>query len=222
MFNAPMSNSIEQGQPDYICDGYDRLKVVGGIKELYNASFNPANVIIYPKPFSQTRINEFNELARGLARYAEDGLMAVGDPDRLKDYLKSLSLEERPEAKILLHDLKIFREHHKEAVLRVVKNGGYYEEAHVYKFHGDEAKNPVTGRSMRCYNPPTTLGIRNEDAELQYEDMYLARPGARIFSFRPGDIWRQAAISSPVQAFLHRAENRAELDDTPRMLMVGF
>lgn len=157
----------------------NRVQVVGSLKDLFNARFDPAHAIMYPRKLTQ----DFNALAHKLAEITQmhdfdshHRFMAVdsdGEFPNLKEIAKDLDGPEAQALAVIIADMdRIFchtgRPHPDTLFLpelRLIGPGGYRTDP-VELFHTDagSADDVLFGRMCCCYNAPTTEYIRNEDS----------------------------------------------------------
>lgn len=186
----------------------NRIQVVSSLSELFNARFDPAHAIMYPRKLSQ----DFNALAHKLAEIMQmhdfdshARFMAVdngGEYPNLKEIAKDLDGPEAQALAVIIADMdRIFchtgRPHPGRLFLpelRLIGPGGYRTDP-VELFHTDAgaADDILFGRMCCCYNAPTTEYIRNEDA-VQADAQLLAKAKSKVpegyescfYDVRPG------------------------------------
>lgn len=215
---------------DYIPDGYQAIRVVGTYDGLFSAHFNRCvNAVLLPRRID----GDFDGLAKELyGRFSEGRVTGgVGRVFFLDDLQNPSARNPLPfsalEAfyatgsrysgllQMVFEDVALVRKNGLKPQLRVVKR--YAQEEDTESFHCDSVKDRV----LTCYNAPVTQWVRNEDVESLDRESgeVLTKEGSPVFSFRPGDIWRQAGFSSTQEAppFIHRAVR----SETPRLLLVA-
>ncbi len=227
-----MAKSSTVKRPSYVPKDYDLLKVVGSLKDMFNAGVGEVcNVVLFPR---KKLSGDFNGLARRLWK-------DFGDPNDLefpelhKEDLEQVVTSLRGRQKIacqkIIDDIVTFESHGFHGGLRLIVPDSYMKvNAAVHEFHGDVAEGH---RLMCCYNAPVTEALRNDEAvykgirttvsgrnEKEFP-VYKPEKGAKPFSFGVGDIWYQVSnYWSDVDAFIHRAvETKA--GDPPRLLFAA-
>jgi hypothetical protein len=220
-------------RPEYIPTDYNRIQVVHSLSDLFNAHFNPANLILFPRELE----GDFDGLARSLVKAwrrvsgtpKDVHLFDAGTVETLGG-MEDLSPVQELALEHIMRDMYEVRPlANVKPQLRVVMPGGYEGvSATAYRFHADRGRRS-SGRVLSCYNDPVTEGIRNEDAiefdsgdRLEREIFFTLAPGAAVFQLHNGDIWRQAYLVNDenVPPFIHRAP-LAEPDGPPRLILTA-
>lgn len=221
-------------KPDYIPDDYAGIKVVGSLDELFNTPFGEANAVLWPR----TLRGDFNNVARLLYKKREKN-----------DYFRDLEniARDNPDglgqaAMAVLQDIQtvdgILKGQSRPLDIRVQYNSGWAGDKGVENFHVDTCTRQETGRILCCYTAPVTQWIKNEDAQpvpgTLHGNLYKARPGTPVYSFRPGDMFRIKSVTHGETAadkaafrdscFVHRVPEPSARDrslNQPRMLWVA-
>lgn len=224
-------------KPDYIPPGYRRIRIVGGLSELFNTRFggkDEVNCVLYPRPLAA----DFNALAQHLSEtsYIRDFSAVHGaaypyfDSARLRHFRHSMKPDAAAAANIILEDLDTAAGQLMRAELRLIRPDEY--PAVLEQWHHDVVSsfNSMAGRLMCCYNAPVTEGARNEDAipvtydsPMEPANHYALRDDAEIFRFPAGAMWRQLAtpyLKDVAPPYIHRAPGM-QPDGTPRLLLVA-
>lgn len=199
-------------RPDYVPQGYNGVKVVGSLTELFNAEFGDANCILFPRPIS----GEFNQLANLLKKYGQDKLYDEGFVPQFYRAERQLIIDDMQAIRRELHDRGVSV----ASALRVETSEGWVESQSPCAFHVDGCSKPEIGRILCSYNEPVTEWLRNEDAvnvpQDRVRDLYKAKEGAAVQRFRPGDIFRIKSMlardmtSNGEGCFIHRAPEPTE------------
>lgn len=214
------------------------VRVTESWKSLRHESFSPRqNAIVLPRSLEGLSA-QFSTLAGRM-----HDMTSGRDPVPTTVALKRCHIRDpdtRDASRILLKDIRMMNRWGLYADLRVI--GPETNADHLYDFHEDFTKTPEFGRLMYCYSgSQTDIGDRS-DMLTSYKrsihdgistaevDAYTIRPGAEIFRFPLGDIWRQACkedtgslTSIPykdIPAVIHRAPRTTQADGI-RLLIVA-
>lgn len=217
---------------NYIPQDYDRIKVVTDIATLLTEDFEPrANLVLYPRRLTA----DFDSLARVMAIYFELGreeiFIKYKDKEKLEEFYENLESEDLQKTlRLVLDDMEFFHSAGARTHLRLLRN--YSEKSGTHDFHVD-GLNQDFDRLMTCYNQPTTQYVRNNDVLSVEGHKAIVRPGAPVYQFHVGDIWKQrvrnkkpegifgmikSVLENKAQrAFVHRAQRA----NHPRLMLVG-
>lgn len=223
-------------KPDYIPADYKRIKVASSLSELFNEKFggpDGVNAVLLPRTLS----HDFNALARWLEgteyiknfrpNQYEGSQYPYFNVPRLYASKKHMKPDMAAAVDVIIQDMDAASDKTMRAELRLVRLGRGPDMLH----HDNVASfNSMMGRFMCCYNGPVTEGVRNEDTvPVVYESAlasvnhYSLKEGAEIFSFRPGDLWRQLStpnLKDVAPPYIHRAP-ALRAGDAPRLLLVA-
>lgn len=210
---------------------YSLIQITDSLSALFNAPFNPANLIFCKRPLT----NDFNPLAgRMLALYPYDfrryRTLGMGALERTRDdFMKNGEKGLADDADFILTDMKDVESLLKAAAqkrqmplayhlgLRVLGPEGYKgQEISVHRYHEDEVLGPL-GYLMCSYNNRGTTWLRNDQAEhIQGSREYKEKEKAEPFDSEPGDFTRHAGFDGPrVPATIHKGYPGT------RLLLVG-
>jgi hypothetical protein len=209
-------------KPDYIPQDYKRIKVVDSLTELFNEQFGGAdevNAVLMPRRVSENFQALAGILGDRLGIKPDIKAQRSLDREGARNQIKHLDHWERKSLQRILYDMDQLSERDVQPLLRVVSPAGYDFKI-AYRLHEDREKPGENGRIMCCYMEPTTEWLRNEDAVRKGGQIYEAKPVTKFFSFRVGDIWKQADCGQKVEPFIHRAI-RSEPGSCPRLLLVA-
>jgi hypothetical protein len=204
-------------RPKYIAQGYNRVKMVKNLAELFEAQFDKdTNVILLPRRLS----GHFNAVAKRLAKAEPETTFSLFKTFNYKHactLLKGFRGEAKKAAECILNDMRTL---HEQGVgnldLRVITTD--YQDL----FHTDGTKDEF-GRALCCYTVAATEAVQNY-ASRNWCDLYKPDSKTQTFSFKLGDIWRHAGDRSRpgVPPFIHRAPNKKPISKVnPRMLLVA-
>lgn len=219
-------------EKNYIPAGYEGIKVVGDLCALLQTDFGPlANVILYPRRLR----GDFDALSQRMAEHfelaEEEIFIKYADRHKLEDFGKTLEKGPLKAAlDVVLTDMEFFYHSGARPHVRILK--AYTEDLTTHDFHVDGVMQNFD-RFMTCYNNPVTEYVRNGDVLKVTGHKAICRPDAPVFSFRPGDIWKQRVRNKTGgklgkiirailgtdrrRAFVHRAAR----SDAPRLILVG-
>ncbi len=215
-------------RPDYIPANYDRIGVVGSLRDLCKIPFGPANCILYPRSLTA----DFN----GLALYLKErvleqapGINLSGHMEHISTYSplltgiaeKDMTPEIKEAAAVIIADRETVRkEGFNSTGLRLMWNNSV---GLADTFHEDgRFFHPERGRILCAYVGKTTEGLKESDAIITPE-VITPKPGSVPFHFNTGDVIRFAGdgviarhIGQKVPAFIHRG-----VPDTLRLLLAA-
>jgi len=141
---------------------YARIKQVENFHELLTTPFaGGVNALCWPRALT----GDFGEIARLLGRGDESAIIT---PDETCLLALPLSEAGRAAVQIMLHDLRLLREHALDPVLNCIRAYPRDEEpgpvrTDVFSFHADSA--PVMADTWLCtYHGPSSEGLRNDQA----------------------------------------------------------
>ncbi|MCB9996528.1 MAG: hypothetical protein H6869_08850 [Rhodospirillales bacterium] len=220
-------------RPDYIPADYKRIKIVSSLSELFNAKFGgPDNVncILFPR----TLQGDFNALARQLAKCSSP-VRALVTPPAEDDPLRAEKEFVRADILRIYNEMMI-RGLPLALNLKIESSSAWERENLPCAFHSDSSEDAGFGRVLCSYTALVTEWLRNEDAIACEEKpgCYAKKEDARVYTFQPGDIWRQQTRSFGLPAFPETMERDAQLfihrkpktvqnwkeGDPPRVLLV--
>jgi hypothetical protein len=152
--------------PFLLPSGYPRIKVVQCFHELVSTPFaDGVNALCWERALT----GDFGEIVAQLG--AGEGIVTLDDA-----WLHGLRLSAagRAATDILLEDLRLLREHHRDPVLNCIHDYPRDEDpgpvpTDVFSFHADSA--PVEADTWLCtYHGPSSEGLRNDEALRRVDD----------------------------------------------------
>ena len=191
-------------KPDYIPADYKRIKVVGSLMELFNEQFggpDGVNAVLFPRTLS----HDFNALAGWL----EEGT----------EYIRKFTPS--TENRYPYFDVpRLFAsKKYMKPVMAVVVDAIVQDM--------DAASDKMMRAELRLVRPGRGPDMLHHDNVASFNSMmgrhYSLREGAEVFSFRPGDLWRQLStpyLKNVAPPYIHRAP-ALKAGDTPRLLLVA-
>jgi hypothetical protein len=216
MLRTFKNRSDSMQTPAYLPPDYGRIEVVNDISALTGTWFSAGvNCRVLRRELSL----DFNPLARMLQKAT--GLQQSQSFGR--DHLESLLHKrkgaypelgnwQRAAEFVIDGDMKRLSADFTDISLRAVVK--YARRAD--KLHEDDVN-----ALCAAYNGPATCFARNEDAVRLSGDIYDLKPGARLWSFRAGDMWHQAGWrEARGNAFLHLGPAAPD-PATPRLLLMA-
>ena len=218
---------------DFISDNHPRLHRVQTMRDFFDASFGPANVILC----NRALIGDFKALARWLDRefqIEEKKQMLSLSVDQLRRLSGRMPGGESFAAGQIIKDMQDIHQsrawpgaEHFGPVLRILSSDGYGSGNDYYTatLHHDVhlPAGQKTGRIFCCYTGPVTEWVRNEEAKIRFQGdfMYDAAPDAAIHTFRLGEIWRAAGANiaaARTEPFIHRS-CKQKPGEPPRLVL---
>lgn len=152
--------------PFALPSGYHRIKVVKNFHELVTTPFaGGVNALCWQRALK----GNFGEVVEHLG--ADEGIVNLDDR-RLREL--TLSAAGQSAIDILLEDLRLLREHHRDPVLNCIHDYPRDEEpgpvpTDVFSFHADSA--PVEADTWLCtYHGPASEGLRNDEAQRRVDN----------------------------------------------------
>ncbi len=223
-------------KPEYLPENYDRIKVVETPIALLSEKFGwRANVVMCPRQLA----GDFDGLARDMEQHFQTGGLQKKfkpeDREALRAFRAALADPEKVRAlDAVLADMEFMIKSGAQTHLRLLK--GYSELSGTHNFHIDGnvgGKGQDIDRYIACYNDPVTGFVRNDDVIRINGDQAECKPDAKVYSFRPGDMWKQRVRNGDdnilieifreltndkkTRGFVHRAEE----SDHARLMLVG-
>ncbi len=218
-------------QHNYIPEGYDRIKLVNDPYAFLATDFAPtANVVLYQRSIE----GNFDTLAQKMAAHFEleneEIFIKYSEAEKIRDFQKTLNETEASLVDKILADMEFLYSSRIKTHMRILTH--YTEDPRTHDFHVDGASQNFD-RYMTCYNNPVTQFVKNEDVMLvRGHDAYV-KPDAKIYEFKPGDLWKTRVRNKPKghirtvierllrikekRAFVHRAQ----VSNFPRLIVVG-
>lgn len=200
-------------KPDYLPENYDRIVVVDNLRDVFDMQMKGrVNCVLHPRQLE----GDFDGLAKFLdMKVASCSISPLYlSHGVLQKLIKGACLK-KAESRAwdaIEEDLKIAQDHNYQVNIRIVQKNAY--ERYVYKFHADGNRmHPLYQRVMSIYNGATTEFLCNQDAVLEKDEGFFEpKPDAKIYTFKPGDIWQHRCMSrafnNAERAFIHRAPLR--------------
>ena len=225
-------------RPDYIPEDYKRIKIVSSLSELFNAEFggpDDVNCILLPRALQ----GNFNALAHLLGQVDSPSKSALDMILSVQWTHAALKVEREFVRSDIIRAADAIRSRGfaPNLQLRVNSSRKWERQFTPYAFHTDTCKNADFGRLICHYSPLVTEWIRNEDAipVKEFPGQYRKKENALVFSFLPGDIWRQKSRGHGLPAFeetqdkdsrlfIHRTPEAVQdrkPDDPPRVFLVA-
>jgi len=200
--------------PDYIPRDYDRIAVVRTEDDLVRArlsvlsdtAMSHINLIVCPRILK----GDFNGLADALYEQPSRYRLFHRGPNALRrihhnceSFYDSLTVDQKAAYDAVDRDMKVYADESRDLQLRVHPPGEEpYNATNAIAFdaHADGTPTPDFRYGVN-YNEGRTIFFRNEDCQpsqiVSTEEnitYYKAKEGARVFSFKPGDIWAHLCV----------------------------
>lgn len=180
--------------------GAHRVRVVYSFKELAAAELSAeCNCVVWIRELDLDYLALIDFLDRNKDALENPGTYKVSQNPAHKEIFESFPL--RPEARKvrdqILQDVDMIQSckrfihiNHEQARLpKDLSRVPAVEAPHADFFEEDHPPGSQN-RWMCCYTPVTTLMTANEDAVHVGRIFYRLKPGARIFTFPPGSMWK--------------------------------